>query len=90
MRFLFQCLFVLFPGYGYYFRMVYSVPVVALTESQLTTLTSPVEKGSQAERLIAVGYVFTPISNFLLKTLSRIALIGVLGASGACKENFFL
>ena len=22
-RFLFQCLFVLFPGYGYYFRMVY-------------------------------------------------------------------
>ena len=29
-----------------------SLPVVALSESQLTT---PVEKGSQAERLIAVG-----------------------------------
>ena len=33
----------------------HSVPVVAVTESQLTTMTSPVEKGTQAERLIAVG-----------------------------------
>jgi hypothetical protein len=35
----------------------HSVPVVAVTEGQLTT-TSPVEKGTQAERLIAVGYVY--------------------------------
>ena len=62
-----------------------SVPVVAVTESQQTTPTSPVEQGTQAERLIAVGYVITSISNFKLKILSRIALIGVLGASVACK-----
>ena len=42
----------------------HSVPVVPVTESQLTTPTSPVEKGTQTERLIAVGYVITSISNF--------------------------
>ena len=42
----------------------HSVPVVAVTDSQLTTPTSPVEKGTQAERLIAVGYVITLISKF--------------------------
>ena len=42
----------------------HSVPVVAVTDSQLTTPTSPVEKGTQAERLIAVGYVITFISKF--------------------------
>jgi len=45
-----------------------SVHIVAVTDdSQTITPTSPVEKGTQAERLIAVG----------------IALIGVLGAAGA-------
>ena len=38
----------------------HSVPV---TDSQLATPTSPVEKGTPAERLIAVGYVITLISN---------------------------
>ena len=43
----------------------HSVPVVAVTESQLTT--NPEEKGTQTERLIAVGYVITSISKFKLK-----------------------
>ena len=48
----------------------YSAPIVAVTDgSQLTSPTSPVEKGTQAERLIAVGYVITSISNFKLKIL---------------------
>ena len=62
-----------------------SVPVVAVTETQLTAPKSLVEKGTQAERLIAVGYVITSISKLNLKILSRIALIGVLGASAGCK-----
>ena len=37
----------------------HSAPVVAVTESQPTTPTSPVEKGTSADRLIAVGYVIT-------------------------------
>ena len=41
----------------------HSEPVVAVTDNQLTTPTSPVEKGTQADRLIAVGYV---IINFNL------------------------
>ena len=41
----------------------HSVPVVSPTERQLTT-SSPVEKGTQAERLIAVGYVITLFSIF--------------------------
>ena len=45
----------------------HSVPVVAVTDSQLTTLSSPVEKGTQTDRLIAVGYVITLISDFKLK-----------------------
>ena len=45
----------------------HSVPVVAVTENQLTTRTSPVEKGTQSQRLIAVGYVITLISNFNFK-----------------------
>ena len=44
----------------------HSVPDVAVTDSQLTTPTSPEEKGTQAERLIAVGYVITSIPNFKL------------------------
>ena len=42
-----------------------SHPVVVVTDSsQLTTPTSPEEKGTQAERLVAVGYVIVSISNF--------------------------
>ena len=37
---------------------------VLVIKSQQTTPTSPVEKGTQAERLIAVGYVITSISIF--------------------------
>lgn len=44
----------------------HSSPDVATTESQLTTPTSPVEKGTQAQRLIAVGYVTAPTSDFKL------------------------
>ena len=37
----------------------------SVTDSQLATpTTSPVEKGTPAERLIAVGYVIALISNF--------------------------
>ena len=45
----------------------HSVPVVTVTESQLTTPTSssPVKQGTQAERLIAIGYVIMSIFNFL-------------------------
>jgi hypothetical protein len=44
-----------------------SLPVAAVSESQLTTTpTSPVEKGTQTERLIAVGYVVASISKFKL------------------------
>ena len=42
-----------------------SVPVDSATEIQTTT--SPVEKGTQTERLIAVGYVITSISKFNFK-----------------------
>ena len=45
----------------------HSVPVVSVTESEPTTSTSPVEKGTPADRLIAVGYVIISISNFMLK-----------------------
>ena len=34
---------------------------VSVTDSQLDTPTSPVEKGTPAERLTAVGYVITSI-----------------------------
>ena len=43
----------------------YSEPVVTVTDSQLT---SPVEKGTQADRLIAVGYVITLIQILSLNT----------------------
>ena len=36
----------------------------SVTDSQLAPTTSPVEKGTPAERLIAVGYVIALISNF--------------------------
>ena len=36
-------------------------------DTQITTITSPVEKGTQADRLIAVGCVITTISNFMAK-----------------------
>ena len=43
----------------------HSVPVVVVTDSsQLTTPTNSEEKGTQAERLVAVGYVITLISDF--------------------------
>ena len=43
----------------------HSVPVVVVTDSsQLTTPTNSEEKGTQAERLVAIGYVITSISNF--------------------------
>ena len=43
-------------------------------DSQLTTPTSPVEKGTQADRLIAVGYVFTSISNYKFKNTFKYCL----------------
>ena len=46
----------------------HTVPVVAVTDSQPTTPASPVEKGTQAERLIAVGYVITSVSSFKFKS----------------------
>lgn len=47
----------------------------------------PSEKGTPAERLIAVGYVratYTTDANFDANGFFSIALVGVLGATGAC------
>lgn len=43
----------------------------------------PAEKGTNAERLVAVGYVIS-IHEKRNSRVVRVALLGVLGATGAC------
>jgi hypothetical protein len=50
-------------------------------------LAPPSEKGTPTQRLIAVGYAHPYLSslNISIHCRFRVALLGVIGATGACK-----